>query len=992
MSNFSLCRVLFLSALCILGARELDAQDPDAQTKPFGIENRVPWTTSRILGTPEPPLPYRLRHVFPKLRFRNPVEMCPLPNSNRLIMVELHGNIYSFSQDEDEEVEKPDLFFALKKAVPEMQGVYGIAFDPKFADNRFVYICYVLGGTDPNGTRVSRFRVTDEDPPKVDPKSERILLTWLAGGHNGGCLKFGPDGYLYITSGDGKMPNPPDVLRTGQDCSDLLSSILRIDVHPANGDLPYAVPKDNPFIGKEKVRPEIWSFGYRNPWKMSFDSKTGDLWVGDVGWDLWELVFKVERGANYGWSVMEGTQPIHPDDPLGPAPISPPAAQHPHSEARSITGGYVYRGKAFPDLEGAYVYGDYETGKIWALHNKADKKNGASPREIADSRLRIITFGEDHNDEHLVVDYAGTIYRFEKNEAADQSLPPFPKKLSKTGLFASVADHRSAPGVVPYAVNVERWSDGAITERVLGIPAGLQIGVPGGNNAGTPWSLPGHSVVAKTFSLEMEAGKPKSRRRIETQILHRHPEGWRGYTYAWNDEGTDADLVKDGGEQRVFEIRDPGSAEGLRRQRWEFLSRATCFSCHNGRGGTTRALDTAQLNRDYHYGQVTDNQLRTLDHIGLFNSPVVKAPPVIDPEDRAVSLDFRARTYLHYNCSSCHRPNGGGLVPMYLERNQSLASIGFNQIPQRGDFGIKDARIIVPGEPQKSVLYYRMAKLGSGRMPHLVSSRVDREGIELIHKWISSQPRNNDPLNKRIAAIAAIAAAESDEIRGKHVKKLVATSEGALALMRALDRDPALAKQRGTIATHVARSNVPVHVSDLFDRFLPDELRAGNAMKKDPDQILGLESDVTRGRALFGDNAKAAACLTCHVLDGKGKDFGPPLTEVGGRLNRAQLLESLLEPSKTIPDEFSGYTLTKTDGTALVGRLVTRSREKIVMRDLTAQDHEVAAGLVKKLERLPQSLMPAGLVGAMSDQEIADLIAFLKSLGAKNKTRGEGAE
>ena len=184
MSNFSLCRVLFLSALCILGARELDAQDPDAQTKPFGIENRVPWTTSRILGTPEPPLPYRLRHVFPKLRFRNPVEMCPLPNSNRLIMVELHGNIYSFSQDEDEEVEKPDLFFALKKAVPEMQGVYGIAFDPKFADNRFVYICYVLGGTDPNGTRVSRFRVTDEDPPKVDPKSERILLTWLAGGHD----------------------------------------------------------------------------------------------------------------------------------------------------------------------------------------------------------------------------------------------------------------------------------------------------------------------------------------------------------------------------------------------------------------------------------------------------------------------------------------------------------------------------------------------------------------------------------------------------------------------------------------------------------------------------------------------------------------------------------------------------------------------------------------------------------------------------------------
>ena len=192
----------------------------------------------------------------------------------------------------------------------------------------------------------------DTDPPRCDPKSEKVLITWLAGGHNGGDLHFGNDGYLYISTGDGASPNPPDRSNTGQDISDLLSSILRIDVDHEDKDRPYAIPADNPFIKTPKARPEVWAYGFRNPWRMSFDRPTGDLWVGDVGWELWEMIYRVKRGGNYGWSVMEGPQAVRPESKRGPTPILPPNLAFPHTEAASITGGYVYRGNKLKELQG----------------------------------------------------------------------------------------------------------------------------------------------------------------------------------------------------------------------------------------------------------------------------------------------------------------------------------------------------------------------------------------------------------------------------------------------------------------------------------------------------------------------------------------------------------------------------------------------------------------------------------------------------------------
>ena len=222
------------------------------------------------------------------------------------------------------------------------EALYGLEFHPRFAENRYCYVCYVVRGADgsqqiPDGTRVSRFRVTEENPPRAIPESEQVVIQWLQGGHNGGCLKFGPDGMLYISTGDGSSAFPPDELNAGQDVSNLLSSVLRIDVdHPAEGRH-YSIPSDNPFVSLPGARGEIWCYGLRNPWKMSFDRATGDLWVGDVGWELWELVFHVERGGNYGWSVMEGPQSVHVDRRIGPTPILPPALSIPHTDGVSIT-------------------------------------------------------------------------------------------------------------------------------------------------------------------------------------------------------------------------------------------------------------------------------------------------------------------------------------------------------------------------------------------------------------------------------------------------------------------------------------------------------------------------------------------------------------------------------------------------------------------------------------------------------------------------------
>src|SRR5438093_3130635 len=246
--------------------------------QPFGIETRIPWTTSRLVGSPDPPLPYVVKRVFPKLNFKEPVDLTSTPAVDRFFIAELSGKIFSFPTDSDDG--QPDLVVDLRTNISGFNQTYGMTFHPGFATNRFVYVCYVFKDGVPDGTHVSRFIMTRTDPPQIDPASEKIIITWVSGGHNGGCLKFGPDGYLYISTGDAASPDPADPLNTGQDISDLLSSILRIDVDHEHGGKPYGVPADNPFVNTAGARPEVWSYGSRNPCRWSFHRQTRALTVG----------------------------------------------------------------------------------------------------------------------------------------------------------------------------------------------------------------------------------------------------------------------------------------------------------------------------------------------------------------------------------------------------------------------------------------------------------------------------------------------------------------------------------------------------------------------------------------------------------------------------------------------------------------------------------------------------------------------------------------
>ena len=291
------------------------------------IAGHAPWATSKVRGTPDPPPPYKVEPAFPRLRFEKPIALVPAKGLDRVFVAELGGKVFCFPNRPD--VEKADLAFDLPSAVREAGQLFGIAFHPEFPRTRLVYLCYSTQQGGPNGSRVSSFRVDGDNPPRFVPGSEKVIITWQAGGHNAGCLAFGPDGKLYIAAGDTADPTPPDPLATGQDIGDIPSSILRIDVDKPEASRPYRIPPDNPFVGLEGARGEVWAFGFRNPWRFSFDRSNGDLWAGDVGWELWEMIHLVRRGGNYGWSIVEGPQSVHPLGRRGPGPIIPPWSSTP---------------------------------------------------------------------------------------------------------------------------------------------------------------------------------------------------------------------------------------------------------------------------------------------------------------------------------------------------------------------------------------------------------------------------------------------------------------------------------------------------------------------------------------------------------------------------------------------------------------------------------------------------------------------------------------
>jgi uncharacterized repeat protein (TIGR03806 family) len=535
---------------------------------------------------------------------------------------------------------------------------------------------------------------------------------------------------LYITSGDGTSDSDRNL--RGQDLGHLTAKVLRIDVdHPADGRN-YSVPPDNPFVGVAGARPETWAYGLRNPWRMTHDPASGQLWVGNNGQDLWESVHLIRRGENYGWSVLEGGHPFLPGRTLGPTPPTPPTAEHHHSEARSLSGGVVYRGDLLPELEGAYVYGDWSTGKVWGI--KHDGQKVVWHRELADTPFQLTGFGLGRGGELIVIDHQTGYHRLVRAPADEGTTPPFPTRLSETGLYLSTADRTPHPTLVPYEVNSPLWSDGAIKARFVAIPGAGQAefkdGTPG-------WDFPEGTVLVKEFSLEFEPGRPESNRPIETRLMTRQQGEWVGYSYAWDDQGRDATLVGKEGRDETFVL-----GGGQETRTWRFPSRAECMVCHSRAANFVLGLSAAQMNRDHDYGEGPVNQITEWERLGLFKAPLPSPPDrlakLADPADPAEPIERRARAYLHSNCASCHVEAGGGNAAIDLTVGVPAERMGLIDVqPQHDRLGAgPDSRLIAPGDPDRSILWLRLGRRGAGQMPPLATSVPDPEGLQLIREWV----------------------------------------------------------------------------------------------------------------------------------------------------------------------------------------------------------------------------------------------------------------
>ncbi len=359
-----------------------------------------------------------------KLQVLRPINLTHAGDgTNRIFVATQLGTIHVIKNNPA--IKSTTLFIDLRSRITDYrgrmidneEGLLGMAFHPNYKNNGEFFL-YYTSSVEPHTSIFSRFRVSREDPNRGDPNSEEILMKIPQpfSNHNGGSIAFGPDGYLYIGLGDGGGARDPE--GNGQNLKTLLGSILRIDVNRKEGSRNYAIPADNPFVDRPDARPEIYAYGFRNLWRIGFDRKTGQLWAGDVGQDLWEEVNLVRRGGNYGWKIREGSFPFGNEDFRPVEEPIPPVWEYDHRIGKSITGGFVYRGKRLPELVGHYLYADFVSGRMWALQYNSETGKVDKNYQIWEDGLPVVAFGEDEQGEiyYLVESSIGeNIYRLERD-------------------------------------------------------------------------------------------------------------------------------------------------------------------------------------------------------------------------------------------------------------------------------------------------------------------------------------------------------------------------------------------------------------------------------------------------------------------------------------------------------------------------------------------------------------------------------------------------
>ena len=751
------------------------------------VLHRVTPTTVKMPLIPGVATEYTVeREAFPGVSFENPVAIVSAPGeSNRLYVVERAGRIVLL-RDLNQPVKEVFLDISARvnsnytETETGAEGLTCVAFHPNHAQNGYFYVVYTWRSGGTNYNRLSRFQKSSSD--RGDAGSEFVMIEQpdTGYGHNFNDVKFGPDGYLYVAVGDeGDGRGRGDEYGNSQRIDkDFFSAIMRLDIdlnrssnsanaHPAlKGG--YKIPSDNPFVNATqfngvavdpaKVRTEFWAVGFRNPWRLFFD-EDGTLYAGDVGLHGREEINIVRRGENYGWAFREG---VSLGSALGNPPagvrLTAPVVEYPHGsgtmEGNCVIGGVVYRGSKLPDLYGAYVFGDYVTGSIWSMRH-----NGTTSTEwkkIA-GLFDVAAFGIDpRNGDVLVckdkINGPGGygIYRLEAKIGAGQS--QVPATLADTGLFLDVRSLTPAAGVVGYAVNSPLWSDGADKMRwfgILGSAANEKISVSREGN----WTFPPGTFWVKHFELEMEKGNPASRKRIETRVLVKNNSvsGIYGVTYRWGSSMENATLVPDEGATETFEIREGATT---RLQTWRYPSRSECLACHTPAGGHALGFNTAQLNREVRYPLSRTNQVIALRNAGYTDGPqdnLHTLARLVAIEDAQWSREYRVRSYLAVNCANCHNPEGVERARWDGRITTSLPNMKMIRGELLDSFGSASNRVVVPGDPSKSVLLTRMKTLGEGHMPPLGSTVVHQEAVQLIEGWIRDDLKNYKTFEEWVA-------------------------------------------------------------------------------------------------------------------------------------------------------------------------------------------------------------------------------------------------
>ena len=641
----------WLLSLILLGSLILPAG-----AKPFGLTNRPPVGPflNGVMPEVAPGISGNWSAVvaFTNLVFTNSVGLASVPGTDELCVWEREGRIWTFHNDPAATEKKLVLNISDQCQGWDDSGLLGISFHPGFATNHFMFIYYtwVKPGTvtgspttrpvpnlpDTYHDRLERYTLDANGVAISDSVKIFVDLTNQTVWHHGGGMFFHPtNGFLYWTDGDNSVGDNDQVTTKS-----LYSGVFRIDVDCRGGDVSHApprqpaagftanyfIPNDNPFVGQSNVLEEFFCVGLRSPHRMTYDAPSGRIFIGDVGESSREEIDVINPGEaalNFQWNRCEGN--LGKMEPPFIGISRRPVLDYPHDEGRAVIGGYVYRGREFAhDLGGKYIFGDNVMRTVWALDETATpvKKTllcvmpkGTGPNAGTDY-TGLSSFGTDASGELYFCQMSsigGQIYKLQRGG------PPPPKKflpklISQTGVFADLTNLSPANFLIPYTVNSPLWSDGAVKTRWFTLPTNSVIGF----TANGEWTFPAGSVFVKHFDLPVDDTNPQILRRLETRLLVRDASGYvYGATYKWRADNSDADLITTGVSEPV-EIK---TAAGTRSQNWFYPGRQDCLTCHTPASGGVLGLKTRQLNGSFKYPNgVTDNQLHTLGHLGLFDA------------------------------------------------------------------------------------------------------------------------------------------------------------------------------------------------------------------------------------------------------------------------------------------------------------------------------------------------------------------------------------